>query len=122
MNKLLKFQTHNPLNQFVEKQVNANLFVNQLTAMAGSLTLGNTGVEFERQFKNGFIQIPYSEIKSVEVQIIFKKFYRGIFIETNEGQRFNFVTSKTKDLVHVFNRKLPSGKVKRYVHKKKARQ
>ena len=107
-------RSHKPLNEINILTVDANYLRDQLNGLQGTITLGNNGIEFERQFKNGFIQIPYNQIEQVQVQIAFGKIYRGFYLITKDGKKINILTRKTKQVIHVLNRKLQKGQIVRY--------
>lgn len=107
-------QPHSALNEINELTINVSYTSDQIDYKPGTLTVGNNGLEYERQFKNGFIQIPFNQIKQVQVQIAFNRFFRGFYIITKDGKKFNFLTNKTKKVIHVLNRKLDPKLIVRY--------
>ncbi|WP_034528319.1 DUF956 family protein [Secundilactobacillus oryzae] len=94
------------LNQINELHIKANYFPNQLKAQHGDLVLGNVGIEFTPDLAQRRVQIPYDQIVKIQVQVLFKKWFRGFFVLTKNGQRIQFLTRDTKRAVHVFNRKM----------------
>ncbi len=93
--------------------VKANYFKTGLHAYAGELTLGKRGLVFDAQAM-GKITIPYVQMRVVWVQVVLRHFYRGIIVEAPDGRRFHFVTSRTRQLLHVLNQYLPTGTVRHY--------
>lgn len=93
-------------NQINELRIKANYFPNQIKALHGELILGNVGLEFTPDFSRNRVQIPYDQIAKIQVQVLFKRWFRGFFILTKNGQRIQFLTHDTKRAVHVFNRKM----------------
>lgn len=114
--------SHKPLNEINILTVDARYVRDQLNVMQGTVTLGNNGLEFERQFKNGYVQVPYDQIDKVQVQIAFGRFYRGFYLITKDGKKMNIMTSKTKQVIHVFNRKLASDQIERYRRNQEAKR
>lgn len=85
------------LNKKTEFITRANALYNPLLPKAGVLFIGNEGVEYRSKSGQGFIQIPWNEIVQVRVQLFFKGWYvRGFYIESKDGQLFEFVVSDAK--------------------------
>ncbi|KRM57416.1 DUF956 family protein [Secundilactobacillus malefermentans] len=93
-------------NQINELSIKANYFPNQIKALHGNLVLGNIGLEFKPDWSMNGVQIPYDQIAKIQVQVIFKKWFRGFFVLTKNGQRIQFLTRDTKRVIHVLNRKM----------------
>lgn len=86
------------LNSEVEFMTRANSKLNPLAPHSGIILLGNNGFEFRSEKSPGFIQIPWSSIVEVRVQIFFNGMYvRGFFIRTDEEQEFEFIVSDAKE-------------------------
>jgi hypothetical protein len=91
--------------EFLEK---CNVFLSANSPKQGELIMGENGIEFRPIFGNGFIQIPWKNIKLVRAQVLmFGKYFRGFFIDTDQGQTFNFVVSNSKEGLRVMADHLP---------------
>lgn len=96
------------LNTRIVSKHKANYFRDALTAVPGSITIGDKGIQFDATVGPFFIQIPYPVMKGILVQKPFGVFYNGIIIDTTDGQSFRFVTTKTKELLtELSKKKLP---------------
>lgn len=89
---------NNMLNNELDFMTRANSKLNPLAPKSGLLLIGNNGVEFQAEKSPGYIQIPWSSITEVSVQMFFKgKYVRGFFIETDEDQLLEFIVSDAKE-------------------------
>lgn len=95
------------LNKKVEYIAKANTFLNPLDPKTGILAMGDQGIEFRTDNGKGFIQIPWHMVKLVRVQILFwGKYVRGFFIDSQDGNSFNFVASQARDALPVLQKHL----------------
>lgn len=86
------------LNHELEFMTRANSNLNPFAPKSGVLLIGENGIEFRSEKSPGFIQIPWTSISQVRVQMFFKgKYVRGFFIESNEKQTFEFIVSDAKE-------------------------
>lgn len=100
------------LNKDVAYIAKANAFLNPLDPKAGILAMGEQGIEFRTQSGQGFIQIPWHTVKQVRVQILFwGKYVRGFFIETQDGNSFNFVAGQAREALPVLQQHLGRDKL-----------
>lgn len=92
-----------PLNKHVELVVKANSFANQIFPQAGDLALGEGGIEFVSATTAGFIQIPWSTIDRVTVDIVGKRYVRAITVSTNgpDPLSLEFVLSHGAEVIRV---------------------
>lgn len=97
-----------PLNKEVEFVTRTNALLNPLNPSPGVFYLGETGMEYRSNRGSGYIQIPWTSIQKVRVQLFFKgKYVRGFFIETNDNQTFEFVVSHAKETLRTMRKYLP---------------
>lgn len=85
------------MNSEIDFLTRANSKLNPVDPKSGIFIIGNKGIEFRAEKTKGFIQIPWSSIISIRVQLFFAgKYVRGFFIETNENQHLEFIVSDAK--------------------------
>lgn len=85
------------LNSQVEYMIRANSFYNPLIPKAGIFLVGDKGIKFMAKSGTGFIQIPWTSIEQVRVQLFFGgRYVRGFFIDTDEDDSLEFVISDGK--------------------------
>ncbi|MDN6730895.1 MAG: DUF956 family protein [Atopostipes suicloacalis] len=95
------------LNVELDFVTRSNSILNSLAPKPGLLMIGAQGVEFRAEKGSGFIQIPWTSITEVRVQMFFKAWYvRGFFIETNENQLLEFVVSDAKEALRAMRKYL----------------
>ena len=95
------------LNNEVAFMTRGNSKLNPLAPQSGIVILGNNGFEFRSEKSPGFIQIPWSSIVEVRVQMFFKgKYVRGFFIRTDEEQDFEFIVSEAKEALRYMRKHL----------------
>lgn len=88
------------LNNEIDFITRANSILNPIDPKSGILLLGNKGLEFRAEKSQGYIQIPWSSIVRVRVQIFFRgRYVRGFFIETDENQELEFIISDAKNVL-----------------------
>lgn len=86
------------LNTTIEYTTRANALINPILPKSGLFLMGEKGLEFRSEKGPGFIQIPWSSVENVFVQMLFAgRYVRGFTIETDEGQHFEFVVDDAKD-------------------------
>ena len=90
------------MNEFLNKDVDyttrANALINPILPKSGLLLMGNAGIEYRSEKGPGFIQIPWTSIIGVRVQMFLGgRYVRGFFIETTEKQLFEFVVDDAKN-------------------------
>ena len=89
---------HSMLNNELSYMTRANSMLNPLAPQSGVFLIGAEGIEFRAEKSPGFIQIPWSSIQRVRVQMFFRgKYVRGYFIETDEDQTFEFIVNDAKE-------------------------
>ena len=97
----------NMLNNEIEFMTRANSKLNPLAPQSGILLIGNHGIEFRSEKSPGYIQIPWSSIIKIRVQMFFKgRYVRGFFIETDENQEFEFIVSDAKETLRKMRKHL----------------
>lgn len=95
------------LNNELDFMTRANSLLDSLAPKPGLLMIGNQGVEFRAEKGSGYIQIPWTSIVGVRVQMFFKGWYvRGFFIETNEDQLLEFIVSDAKEALREMRKHL----------------
>lgn len=95
------------LNNEIEFMTRANSVLNPLDPKTGILLIGNNGIEFRAEKSPGFIQIPWSSIVEVRVQMFFKgKYVRGFFVQTNEEQLLEFIVNDAKETLRKMRKHL----------------
>jgi hypothetical protein len=78
-----------PMNKEADVIVKANSFVNPLFAKAGVLISGDLGLEFRADSGRGFIQIPWSSLTLVRVDL-YGQHVRGIEVQTDTSSPLSF--------------------------------
>lgn len=91
------------LNHQVELVVRANTFVNPIFPKPGTLALGERGLEYRADSGRGYIQIPWTSIEGVEVDIPAGDYVRSIKVSTKETRPLEFVVSDGKNLVRALS-------------------
>lgn len=95
------------LNKKLEFMTRANSNLNAFAPKSGLFLIGENGIEFRAEKNPGFIQIPWTSIETIRVQMFFKgKYVRGFFIETNEAQTFEFIVSDAKEALRTMRNHL----------------
>lgn len=87
------------LNRRVDLVVNANSFASAVFPKTGKLILGDVGLEFRADSGVGFIQIPWSSVEEVKVDIVANNYVRAITVSTPDCSPLEFVVSDGKNLV-----------------------
>jgi hypothetical protein len=86
------------LNNELDFMTRANSKLNPLSPKSGLIFIGNNGIEFREEKGPGFIQMPWSTIVQVRVQMFFGgRYVRGFFIQTEEDQLLEFIVSDAKE-------------------------
>lgn len=91
------------LNNQVELVVRANTFANPIFPKPGTLALGDRGLEYRADSGRGYIQIPWTSIEGVEVDIPAGNYVRSIKVSTKETRPLEFVVSDGKNLVRALS-------------------
>lgn len=86
------------LNNELDFMTRANSKLNPMSPKSGLILIGNNGVEFREEKGPGFIQMPWSTIVQVRVQMFFGgRYVRGFFIQTEDDQLLEFIVSDAKE-------------------------
>lgn len=86
------------LNATVEYTTRANAMLNPIIPKSGIFLMGEKGIEFRSEKGPGFIQIPWTSVENIFVQMLFGgRYVRGFTIATDEGLLFEFVVNDAKD-------------------------
>ena len=100
------------LNSTVELAVKANSFLDPINPKPGVMALGNNGVEFRASNGEGYIQIPWRNIITVQAQVFFNgRYIRGFDIITDDNQVLNFVVADAKKTLRVMREHLESSQL-----------
>lgn len=91
------------LNRQVELVVRANTFANPIFPKPGTLALGERGLEYRADSGRGYIQIPWTSIEGVEIDIPAGNYVRSIKVSTKETRPLEFVVSDGKNLVRALS-------------------
>src|SRR5699024_10079161 len=90
----------NMLNKKIEFMSRAHSKLNPLASQSASLIIGDNEVEFCSEKSPGYVQIAWSSIVQIRVQMFFKgRYVRGFFIGTDENQDFEFIVSNAKEVL-----------------------
>ncbi|MDR1033609.1 MAG: DUF956 family protein [Bifidobacteriaceae bacterium] len=100
------------LNREPEFLAKCNAFMSANNPKQGELIIGENGIEFRAILGNGFLQIPWRNIKLVRAQIVFfGKYVRGFFIDTDDDKHFNLVVSHAREALRIISMHLPREKM-----------
>ncbi len=94
------------LNTEVDLVVRANSFSNHLFPTPGKMAVGNRGIDFRADSGRGYIQIPWTSVEGVEVDIPAGNYVRSIKVATKETQPLEFVVNDGKNLVRELNKRI----------------
>lgn len=94
------------LNNEVDLMVRANSFANPIFPTPGKMAIGDKGIDFRANSGRGYIQIPWSSVQNIEVDIPAGDYVRSIKVATKETQPLEFVVSDGKNLVRELNRRI----------------
>lgn len=94
------------LNSHVDLVVHANSFANPIFPKPGTLAVGDKGLDYRADAGDGYIQIPWTSVEGVQVDIPAGTYVRSIKVLTKETQPLEFVVSDGKNLLRVLNRYL----------------
>ena len=92
--------------------VKANAVMSAFNIAAGQLTADKNGLNFLKATGPGYISIDWSGVKKISVQVILGVYWRGIYVETNQGE-FQFITTKTRELVRTISKYIDDDKIVR---------
>lgn len=90
--------------------VKANAVMSAFNVVPGRLTVNQDGLDFLRATGPGFIEIDWSGVEKVSVQIILGFYWRGIYVETKQGE-FEFITARTRKLVKTIGQYIDKNKI-----------
>ncbi len=90
------------LNREEELVVEANCFANPVFPKHGTITFGETGMEFLADTGFGYIQIPWKSIQMVTCDIL-GDYVRAIDVATDEAAPINFVITDGAEVLRCIN-------------------
>ena len=93
------------LNSEIELAVQANACLSTLFPRAGTLMLGNAGVEFRGRGGAGFVQVPWDALSVVRVDV-YGSFVRSVELHVADGRSLSFVVSDGAEVVRCMSRHL----------------
>lgn len=94
------------LNKQVEFSCKANCALNMFNTKAGNIAVGEGGLEFIANMGAGFVQIPWSEMEHVRVDIVGKKHVRALEVMTKQGTRISFIPTYGAELLRAMSKHL----------------
>ena len=101
------------LNHEVELEARANSFANPVFPTAGTLTLGDVGMEFRADTGVGYVQIPWRSVEKVVVDIPTKGYVHAITVHTDEAAPLQFVISDGANVLRAINRHVGRDRLER---------
>lgn len=95
------------LNNEIEFMTKANSTLTPLLPKMGVLMIGDVGIEYRTQAGQGFIQMPWINIKEIRVQLFFfNKYVRGFYVLTDDGQLLEFIVANGKKCLRAMHKHL----------------
>jgi hypothetical protein len=82
------------LNKEVEFVTRCNALVQQFNPKPGLLMIGDLGLEWRSDTTAGFVKIPYKNIKTLKVQIVFSRWVKAFIIITDEDKKLELIVSQ----------------------------
>lgn len=101
------------LNTKLFLEGNANAMMSPVNIKQGRIFYGDQGIEFRANAGGGYIQIPWTNIETISMEIFLKFYFRGFFIKTTQGQTFEFVGGKAKQALTIFREQLKTDQIRR---------